>query len=174
MVDAATFDVLDFVQGRSYPKDTVNVYTDAGAVYEIAKLETEISNELDSDVVDRLDGMVRELKAQVRATSLTFHLRGLPSPIITDVNNQTDAKHGVGADTPEKANHRLMTLLALSIVEVEKPDGTKDSRDWDFEAVEKLTNGLPTYSANKLLETMVELTLKSRSFEDFEVTPDFS
>lgn len=173
MVDASTFDLFEFVSGQSYPEDTVQVYTDRATVYKIDKLETEISNEVDSEKSNELDAQIKALVEKVRETSLTFHLRGIPTPVVIDVEKKVDAKFGEGSEDPERHIDKFNELIALHIQYVSRPDGSKDLRTWDRESVEKLFETLPAGQAAKLLDATVELSIRAREFENYTVTPDF-
>ena len=175
MTDATTFDLFAFVEGQGYPEDSVRVYTDQKSVYEIGKLETEMSNEKDSDRVDALDVSVKALTEKVRDSSLVFNLRGVPTPIVLDVEKKMDAKYGEESDdNRERHIERMSELVALSILDVENHEGAKDTRKWDKETIEKLFETLPNGQGAKLIDAVIELTLRARTFENYTVTPDFS
>lgn len=174
MADASTFDLFDFISGVAYPEDSVRVYTDRKSVYDLDKLETAISNERDSARADELDAEAAALKESIRSSSLTFHLKGLPAPVVQDVDKRVDAKYGETGPVNERNQYRVAELLALHITSVEKADGAKDERAWDADAASLILNSLPDSQAGKLINGVVELTLKSHQFEEYEVTPDFS
>lgn len=175
MADATTFDLFEFLSGAAYPEDDVRVYTDRKAVYELDKIETEISNERDSARADELHAKSEAIKESIRATSLTFKLRGLPTPLVQDVDNGVNAKFGNEVESDEKNLYRMVELLRLHILEVTRADGAKDTREWNHDGTKALIEEhLPTSQASKLLSAVGELTMRSRSFEDYEVTPDFS
>lgn len=75
-----TFSLLDRLQGRSYPKETVDVYLDEEAGYEIQKLEQEIARTAPDDgKIPELEAKLAELQEQAQASRLTFHLEGISS-----------------------------------------------------------------------------------------------
>ena len=174
MADASTFDLFEFVSGQSYPEELVPVYVDRKSVYEIDKLEAEIADEVDSDKANELDARIKVLNETVRETALTFHLRGIPSPVVIAVEKKIDAKFGEESEDPERFMEKFNELIALHIQYVSRPDGSKDERSWDRESVAKLFETLPAGQAAKLLDATVELSIRARAFENYTVTPDFS
>lgn len=176
MTDATTFDIFAFVEGQGYPEDTVRVYTDQKSVYEIDKLEAAIADELDQDRVDELASEVEALTEKVRESSLVFSLRGIPTPVLLDVEKRLDAKYGEqgeGEVNRERHINRMSELVALSILHVENNDGAKDTRQWDKDTMQKLFETLPNGQGAKLIDAAIELTLRARTFENYTVTPDF-
>lgn len=174
MAEATNFDLFDFMSGAAYPEESISVYTDRASVYARDKIETQISNERDSAKVDELAAQSAELSDKIRSTSITFTLRGLPSPIVEEVEKKVGAKFGIDGDNEERAKFRMMELIALHIVQVTRADGAKDERTWDAETTERLMTTFDPSQRDKLITGVMELTLKAREFEDYTVTPDFS
>ena len=173
MAEAKTFDLFEFIEGRSYPSEDVTVYTDAAGVFDLEKIEEKIANTTDPDEVDRLDAETLAIKERIRESALTFHLRGVPGPILKDVDSKVEAKFD-NPESNEASAFRMGSTLALQITGVTRADGATDTRVWDSETSERVIASLPPGEGVKLLRSVIELSLKSRSFEDFEVTPDFS
>ena len=173
-MDATTFDLFDFMSGATYPEDDIRVYTDKASVYTLAKIEKLIADEKDSERANELDAQAAELREKISATSLVFHFKGLPTAIAESVDTKLDAKYGIGVVSDERYEDRMHELIALHITGVERADGAKDSRTWDADTVKRLLGTLEVTQANKLLNGVMELTLRARQFEDYEVTPDFS
>lgn len=177
--DPRTFDIFEVAQGRSYPQDIIDIYTDQDAAFHAARLDTKIATENDADVVNELDAERKVLLEKVKVSRLTFHLKGLSQKAIRAVEIQADAKFGEGDvkdDKPhtEKIRWRNFAFLAAHIAAVYNARDERDSRVWTSEDVLSLAELLPEESFNKLMVAMQDLTFQAAYFEQATVSPDFS
>lgn len=176
-----TFDLFAMAQGdaRTYPQDILDVYLDHGAAHQAHVLELRIARETDTEKVNALDAERNALLEKVKASRLTFHLKGLSAKAIKAVEDQADAKFGMddtkdGRPHTEKNIWRNFSWLASHIADVYNANDERDSRVWDFESVSQLANVLPGEEFDRLMNAMQELTFRARYFEQVQVNPDFS
>jgi hypothetical protein len=170
--EQGTFSILDAIKGRGYPSDSETVYTDVEAAYEVNRLEEQINDSKDSKEVDRLVAVQQEYKDRVKASALTFKMRGINEGVIDGIKKEAQGKFediwtGEGA---QWCNDRY---LAAHIVEVSDAEGNVDEHKWTGEEVEGLRFLLPRESFETLTTLMHKLTFAA-SYFDASVTPDFS
>jgi hypothetical protein len=180
--DKKTFNVLDAVKDKHYPQDITTVYTDVNAAYEIHRLERQIADlgPDDHEAINLLDEEIAGLKEKIKATALTFRLRGigrgLKDAIIkegelefpwTDKTKPNPAEYGPGGEWTNRK------FLAAHIVDVTTADGSVDAHKWNEEEIRELRGDIPDESFLELIRLMRDLSFASTYF-DASVTPDFS
>lgn len=190
LVDDATakgsFSVLDAARGRSYPQDTVSVYTDEEAAYEVHRLNQVDADEKDSAAHESRVAEIDALKERVKASVLTFRMRGVSDKVKDSINKETIAKFGEavisdtgqwisgGADFGDGADWNNAKLLAEHILDVTDAEGNVDSHHWTPEEIIDLrTNVLPEDQFQELVGMLFKLSFAKNWF-DASVTPDFS
>lgn len=82
-----TFSFFDVLSEKAYPRDTVTVYMDDAAAYDLRKISRE-AEELDSqedmnDLAERLAA----LRQRIEASAMTFHLAGVGADRMQDAMN---------------------------------------------------------------------------------------
>ena len=175
-----TFDIFEVAQGRSYPQDVVDVYLDLDAAFQAAKVEKQIAVEPDTEVVTTLEVERKALLEKVKASRLTFHLKGLSQKAVRAIEVQADSKFGTdelnkeGKPFNEKILWRNYAWLASHIAAVYNAKDERDERVWTSEDVLNLVELIPEESSNKLMKAMQDLTFRALYFEQAEVSPDFS
>lgn len=146
IVDAAmeegTFSFAEVAQGRSYPQDTVSIYLDEATAYKIAELEDRANSELDSDVVNKIDAEIAELRIVIEKSKYTFKIHGIPlerrdellerareqiKPEFDSFKNFVNGRvEKTEKDSPERDRLYNNMLWAEHITEVVGPDGRVD------------------------------------------------
>ena len=167
MADPDTFDLFDYIDGRTYPETVIPVYLDHKAAYEAHKIEQEIARTISPDEVNRLVEKKNALIQAAQNSRLDFHMRGVPSDIVADVNTEVEGF------TDEKVR-RVHKLLLLHIVRIENAEGEAVSLPKDEDDVKRLLDKIPTEGATRLIDALNDLTLKAAYYESVEITPDFS
>lgn len=176
-LEQGTFDLDAFVQGRGFPTDTVTVFTNADAAYALAPVNarlTEIAQDPKHNTkalkeeAASLETRAQELKDEILASALTFHLRGI-SPghikkIIADVNKRVDDEDDElqSEQAGEQATHEM---FAPHIIKVVNAKGEVDQRKFTAERVAHLEGLLPPSEWNKLDDKIKELSFKTATFD---------
>lgn len=180
--DKNTFSVLDAVKEKHYPQDITTVYTDVDSAYEIKRLERQIADlgPEDADQINQLDSVIATLKENIKASSLTFRMRGISRGLKDAIIKETelyfpwtDKTQPDPATIGEGGQWSNRKFLAAHIVDVTKADGSVDSHKWSEEEIELLRQELPDESFLELIRLMRDLSFASTYF-DASVTPDFS
>lgn len=168
------FDVLSAAKGRSYPQDIVDVYTDAEAAYQVNVLGRKIANHRTDD--DELAALVAEqdaLKETVKASVLTFRLRGINPGMIQSIVAQADAKYPAVTDVGTHNEWSNFSITAAHIVDVTDAAGNVDDHKWTVEEVYTLREYLPDSEFDKINDLVVNLSFSAQLF-DASVNADFS
>lgn len=180
--DKATFSVLDAVKEKHYPQDITTVYTDVDSAYEIKRLERQIADmgPDEADRINELDSVIATLKENVKATALTFRMRGIGRDLKDAINAEaelkfpwTDKSQPDPSQYGEGGQWTNRRFLAAHIVDVTKADGAVDSHKWSEEEIEVLRGSIPDESFLELIRLMRDLSFAATYF-DASVTPDFS
>lgn len=159
-LNADTFDVLAFVEGTAYPIDHVTLFTDIVAAKEYAEL---VSSELNSEEAkspedqevyqEKLD----VLAAKLKATSLTFKVRGFAPGIVDEIMSKNSSdENPSGADD---------MLVARAIISVTNGAGAQDERSWTEEDVKKLKTYVAEGEYLKLLGTVAGVIFNAAVFK---------
>ena len=163
-VEAKTFDVLGTVKGTTYPTKDVPVFTDQESAHQIAVLDAEANETLDADRVNELDEQIAVLRDKIKATVLTFHLRGIGRGVRVAVQQKVKQTK-FGEDENARNLFTDASYLAEHIVRVTNADGAVDEHIWSPEQAQELILSLPDEEAQKLLSAMMELTFQAAYFE---------
>jgi len=175
MVDTKNFSVLDAAKGRSYPSDKAVVYTDVEALYDYDKLEGVANATSDGDAVNALEGQLEALREKIKASALTFHMRGFAPGVTQAINDEAAAKFGPEADldSGEPFIWRADKWIAESIIRVTDVDDAVDEHRWSIEDVVALRTWLPETEFAKVRLLAFSLSFQAWQF-DRAVTADFS
>lgn len=170
--EIATFDVLAAAKGRTYPTKDVTIYTDHEAAHQIAVLERQANDAMHNDDVDidAIDEQINALREQVKASALTFHMRGIGPGVRTSV--EMKIKQTTGLSETERVRLSNASYLAEHIVRVTNAAGAVNEEMWTPEKVSELLDVIPDESAIKLYKAMAELTFQA-SYFDAAVDADF-
>lgn len=168
-----TFSFLEFAAGTNFPTDTVNVYTDADAAYQISKLEEKANAELDSAKVAKYEKQIEKLRKKFDASKVKITMRGISARIEEKLNKEADEKFGKDGDENEKNKWYNSAFVASHIVSVTNADGDVDDHKWTAEDIDLLFLNLTPESIKRIVSMTQVLTLKADLFENVEVNPDF-
>lgn len=173
-----TFSVLEAAKGRSYPQDIISVYTNAEAAYQVNLLEKKINSHATDDA--ELAAMVEEQNAYkdaVKASVLTFHMRGINPGLIRSISDEAHTKTFDGEEGDALVGRQNVwsnfSILAAHIVSVTDAQGNVDEHKWNFEDVETLRDWLPDDEFDKISNMMFDLSFAAALF-DASVSADFS
>lgn len=161
-----TFDVLSFIEGTAYPTETVTIYTDALSADALLKVDrarkeaekAQLAEEATLNTED-FDSQIADLTEKVKASALTFSLRGLPPGLVQEIYSvDENAEEEVIRSAENK-------LIASTIVSVTNAKGATDSRLWDEEAVEKFRRFLKEGEFAKVVRAVVNVNFNAAVFD---------
>lgn len=173
-----SFDVLEFVTGDRTPRKKVTIYTDAEAGYRLDELlaQEEESQRAGADdglsIVDSVawvdEDEVAELRAQIEASSLTFHLKGLAPKVREAIQKELQAKHNFKDDASDEVKTEYFeeftsTLIARSIEKVTNAKGATDA-SWSADKISTLRGRVNGTEFARLDEAVFEINTDAELF----------
>lgn len=160
-----TFDLTAFIEGSSYPKKSVVLYTNVAALKKREELDNKL-NGVDAsgkpvtvplEVLEATQEAYDKVVAELEKTALTFELQGMPFRIATKIANIFD-------EEVEATHEQLIELIQKSIVGVTDAKGAKSSVP-TTETLELLHERMSPGEFNKLLNSAVEVNFSAASYE---------
>lgn len=168
-IDAAqapgTFDVLSFIEGTSYPTSEVTLYMDVAAADRLLRanaerLKLDDGKSKDKGAYEKLDTEIAELSERVKASAMTFALRGMPPGLVQDIYGTVSEDAA-----PEDTRHAESKLVAATISGVTNAAGASDPRVWDADAVDKLRRYVKEGEYARLVEGVVQVNFNATLFD---------
>jgi hypothetical protein len=166
------FDIAAFAKGRALPQDTVTAYLNVDAAYRLDKLNKEMSLLLDAKELELLEAQAKEIAAEVIASKVIFHMRGVTQAEVEAISAKCTKDHpaeqdafGNKVNTNDWLKAWTIALVAANIVRVENADGDVDERIFEAEDAKKLYDTFPKEVWDLLVEKMEQLTLASAYFK---------
>ena len=158
------FNLGDFIKGRGYPEDEVEVYLDVASAYDISKLNDELVLITKPEDAAPIEASIRELEKKVLASRLKFNMRGIDQKQVEAI--ETSEKKNIDGQADDDWYVAYMcALVAANIVSVENADGEIDERLFTKEDAVELRGVLPGESWDKIVGTMQKLTLATGYFK---------
>lgn len=138
MTDAApnpkTFDLGEFLAGRSYPEKTVNIYLDEAAGLAINETNKELDTLSRLGKVDEYNELEKKLASLIESLDerkMQVTVRGVPRKLVKDIITKIEAEYpskrdAFGRDEQNsEADEALSCLLwSAHIVQIVAPDGS--------------------------------------------------
>ena len=154
------FDVFGFLEGRTFPEDSVELFVDEVSALEANKLlnEKELLTESADDKkrVKAIDSRLQELASSVKGSALTAHLRGTHAGTVSEIIR------GEGDKDSSVTNTKLIALFLYKVVD---PNGNEDEREFTAEDVGRLRKLLPAQSWGALNDATHEMVVASLAFD---------
>jgi hypothetical protein len=157
-----TFSLADAIKGVGYPSDSVDVYLDIEAAYELSKLNQRLLQETDPAISEPLEEEAKALADKVLKSKITFNMRGIDQRQVELIEKQTKDEDGQHSDESWKVY--MCALVAANIVSVTDADGNEDSHKFTTEEVLELRSSMPSESWGEVISTMQKLTLATGYF----------
>lgn len=158
------FNLGEFVKGRGYPQDTVEVYVDVESAYELSKLNDTLVRTTDEAELEKLEAKAKELSDKILESKLTFKMRGIDQKQVERIEEASRKKFPDEEDVSWVLDY-MSELIAANIISVEDAKGNVDERVFTGEDVENLRSYLNSESWEKIVSTMQKLTLATGYFK---------
>jgi len=163
-----TFDLTAFIDGSSYPRKKVTVYTNVAALKERQDLELVLQGidpntrepfklEPSAEYLLATQGKIEELRPAVEASGITFELQGMPFRMaqeVADIFNE---------DEPA-SEEEILELVRICIQSVENAEGAKSSVP-TMDVLKQLQLRLSPAEFTKLINATVEVNFTSATYE---------
>ena len=165
------FNLAEVIKGRGYPQKDVTIYVDAASAFELVEAEDRLSELKEgSKEHTELLAKVNQLAETVKASALTFTMRGVNQGVVEAVNEKANAIYKVADAELEDISadwfkYYVTSLVATNVVKVTDSDGNVDEHDFTYEEMLEIRNNVPSDSWAVLVDTMQKLTLASGYFK---------
>lgn len=157
------FNLGEFVKGRGYPQDSVEVYVDVESAYELSKLNEKLINATEAKESEKLEAEAKVLSDKILESKLTFKMRGIDQKQVERIEENSRKKF------EENDNNWVLDymceLVAANIVSVTDASGKVDERIFTGADVEELRSYLNSEAWEKVVGTMQKLTLATGYFK---------
>jgi len=157
------FNLGEFVKGRGYPQDTVEVYVDVESAYELSKLNDKLVQTTDTKESEKLEAEAKILSDKILASKLTFSMRGIDQKQVENIEDKSKKKFD--DNDSDWIIDYMCELVAANIVSVTDATGKVDERVFTGEDVEELRSYLSSEAWEKIVATMQKLTLATGYFK---------
>jgi hypothetical protein len=157
------FNLGEFVKGRGYPQDTVEIYVDVESAYELSKLNDTLVQTTDESELTKLEAKAKELSDKIMDSKLTFKMRGVDQKQVEAIEESSRKKYT--EDDNAWVIDYMCELVASNIVSVTDAKGSVDERVFTGKDVEDLRGYLSSEAWEKLMSTMQKLTLATGYFK---------
>ena len=157
------FNLGEFVKGRGYPQDIVEIYVDVESAYELSKLNDVLVKTTDEAELEKLEAKAKELSDKIMASKLIFKMRGIDQRQVETIEEKSRKKFP--DDDSAWVLDYMTELIAANIVSVEDAKGSIDERVFTGADVEDLRAFLSGEAWEKIVSTMQKLTLATGYFK---------
>lgn len=158
------FNLGEFVKGRGYPQDIVEVYVDVESAYELSKLNDILVQTTDEKELAELEAKAKELSDKILESKLTFKMRGIDQKQVERIEENSRKKFPDTEDIAWLVDY-MSELIAANIVSVTTADGKVDERVFTAEDADNLRSYLSSEAWEKIVATMQKLTLATGYFK---------
>jgi hypothetical protein len=167
LVEAAqkpgSFNLGEFVKGRGYPQDTVEIYVDVESAYELSKLNEKLVKATETEESEKLEAEAKVLSDKILASKLIFNMRGIDQKHVEQIEVESKKKFEENDDN--WIVDYMCELVAANIVSVTDAQGKVDERIFTGQDVEELRSYLSSEAWDKVVGTMQKLTLATGYFK---------
>lgn len=150
------FNLAEAIQNRSYPEDSVVIFLDQEAAYDLAQVDAAMKtlsdhSERDKDLLAQYEVYEQEaeaLRQRIIESSLKLTLRGLDQATIDATLNEAEK---IEDGTPHDTN---VLMLSKVLVSVQDHEGAVDDSPVTVELVEQLYAAMGAHEWDKVMTTM--------------------
>lgn len=178
-----TFNILDALEGVTYPTDTVPVSFDAKLMHLIADTDKEIADLVllkRHDEAEQLQRELDNLKEQAKETFFTFEIRAVDRGLLRAQEAKALKKYPEEKDIfnrverdRQREEYSEILYLSLHVISVTSPSGAKQLL-FDEETARQFVAKAPAASVNALMTRIQELYQGSnKGYEDSIKDLDF-
>lgn len=175
-----TFNFLDVLSERSYPKDEVSIFLDEASAYKLRAVKTAFDNTEDPKKRKEIEKLVKQYQEDVKKSEYVFKLTGVSFDRIEGLIEMAKKKYPVETKTRKTASGGLeqyevpseerneyigYLTLWIHVEAIVSPDG-KVHTSPDEETIIKFLKVAPPSQVNRFTEAISRLQVSSQEFED--------
>ena len=162
------FNLADAIKGTAYPEKSVDVYLDAASAQQFAPINEKIKQtDPESPEYAELNEKLEELSEKIKASKLTFHMRGVGQGTVEKATEAADEVYppADGVEHPLWTKYYVCYLIAQNIVKITDAEGNEDNTKLTVDDVMQIRDAVPIDAWEVSVETMQKLTLASSYFD---------
>jgi hypothetical protein len=170
------FNLADAIKGKSYPTDSVRVYLDEEAIYELRELEKQLDGlgkhknpEEVQELFDATRAQADEAVERLLATSYKITMQSKGHTVYDEIVDEVNAEFAedTGPEVEKRRAHEEnIRVIAKSIISVENNEGAIDGdRDFTPEEVQAFYVALPDPEWIRLQELFYKLVFAGTYFD---------
>lgn len=171
-----SFDLFADAAGTTHPKGDVTITLDGDTAYQARviddKLNTAHKADLSDAQVKKLEAELRKLKKKLKDELITIHMQGIPSPERERINKKIEAEFG--SKDSENKNRKFDAYLFHAHYQGASKGGVKDESKWTEEQAEQFLQMIPVEAYARIINKIVDLSMRSDNYERVETSADFS
>ena len=152
-----TFDLNAFIDGSSYPKQVVDVYTNVAALDKAENLNKQLKNETDLEVGEKLEAELDLVRVDIEKSVLKFTLQGMPFRIAQKIADIFD-------DEKPATEDQIVELVVKTIVKVEDVNGATTSVP-DAGGLAHLEDRLSPREYAKIVRGVLDVNFSAATYE---------
>lgn len=175
-----TFDFLDVLSERSFPKDVVSIYLNVEAAYEANRARKALESATNKAEEDEAKKLFKKFQAEVKKSEYKFHLTGVPLERIESLADIAKEKYPVETKSRKTGNGSIeqyelpnplrdeyagFLALWVHVEAIEAPDGRMQVAP-DAETIIAFIKNAPQSQVERFANAITGLQISSRAFED--------
>jgi len=180
LLQEETFDFLDVLTERSYPKDEVSLFLDEASAYKLRAVKAAYENSQDDKEREKLKKLMNQYRSDVKKSEYIFKLTGVSFDKIENLVEMAKKKYPVEHKTRktgsggleqyevpsnQRAEYIGYLTLWVHVEAVVSPEGKIHTAP-EEETIIKFLKIAPPSQVNRFTEAITSLQVSSREFED--------
>lgn len=175
-----TFNFLDVLSERSYPKDEVSIFLDEASAYKLRAVKNALEDLEDPKKRKEVEKLVKQYQDDVKKSEYVFKLTGVSFDRMEGLIEMAKKKYPVETKTRKTASGGLeqyeipsterneylgYLTLWIHVEAIVSPDGRVHTAP-DEETIIKFLKVAPPSQVNRFTEAITRLQVSSQEFED--------
>lgn len=175
-----TFNFLDVLAERSFPKDTVSIYLNDAAAYQAQLVREVMSTETDTKKLAEAEKLLKKYIKEVKESEYKFHLSGVPLEKLESLFEIAKEKFPIETKTRKTASGGLEQYevqsqerneyigylsLWVHVQAIEAPDGKIQAAP-DVDTIIAFIKNAPQSQVQRFSEAITKLQVNAKSFEE--------
>lgn len=176
--DPRTFDLFADEEAVEYPTDTVKIYRNRAALFQLGKVEAKINSTIDPKVVATLEAEKTVLTGKIEKSALTVEMKGLPSTVtsaifasVPEVDAEGKSEREVAVAEEARDDTMNMRVLEAMLVSISNAEGAVANHP--AERTGEWFKALPIEGRNAVMEAMRGLSFSVLTYEAETESVDF-
>ena len=161
-----TFSLADRLKGRGFPTESVKIYLNEDAGYQLVSLMSQ-EKPTDQAALVAFNDVVQQVTAEVLESELTIEFRGISTGHINQIKKTYKKAHQeLDSESVEYENGLWYEFIAPHIIRIKDHAGGVDEHKYTAEEIADLHSFLPLSEWGKIMDTVSKLSFITGYFEN--------